>query len=468
MIRDDKTAPDLSALASLPGLDVLRLHARWLEPEVVSKLSTGEIRGLAALRLKRLYVEWKVSREQIESISTLSELQDLELGMEFLEKNQVPGEYLGALGRLPSLRRLRLSGFKFSDASMRAFESLRRLEELDVGDNHGITDAGVANLARLPNLRFLSIGRLGVAGLAALKSFPRLENLTLGTFEPTVAKADLSVLCNLKRLDFGGFAEEGGKTALPSNLRQLKVDIDRVDELDLQHCKSIESVDLRIFRNRLEGDDAAKRIIARWLIALPELRDLTLHDPTEAEVAAIAGLTSLRGLSLEASCMPSIADGGMRRLSALQNLESLCVQDDYGGGNKTFEVNAGMDVLPKLKQLRRLELRGLPAVTRDALANVWQMKRLRTLKLNLVGKADGSIDDMLARIGTLGELEDLSLSFVVRKTATDEGLKNLASLKRLRCLDLGDIGGYSDDALASLVSALPTLQVLKRTYKPGR
>ena len=45
-------------------------------------------------------------------------------------------------------------------------------------------------------------------------------------------------------------------------------------------------------------------------------------------------------------------------------------------------------------------------------------------------------------------------------------LKNLASLKKLRRLDMGTIRGYSDEALAALMRTLPNLRVVKRTYKP--
>ena len=92
------------------------------------------------------------------------------------------------------------------------------------------------------------------------------------------------------------------------------------------------------------------------------------------------------------------------------------------------------DVATGTTSLRRLGLTGsFPGVTAAGLAWVWEMKRLRTLKLNLYEHAgDWTLGVILPRLKVLSELEELSVSGAV----ADDGLASLADLKKLRRLDL--------------------------------
>ena len=69
----------------------------------------------------------------------------------------------------------------------------------------------------------------------------------------------------------------------------------------------------------------------------------------------------------------------------MRNLKTLEIKDYFDGLDDNLKVNAGLDVLPKLKNLRHLTLHGFPAVTSKSLANIWQLKQLRVLELNLAG-----------------------------------------------------------------------------------
>jgi hypothetical protein len=76
-------------------------------------------------------------------------------------------------------------------------------------------------------------------------------------------------------------------------------------------------------------------------------------------------------------------------------------------------------------------------------------------------------DDAFAYLGAMSELEELSITTPGGRV-TDKGLKSLAGLKKLRRLDLGKTGGYSDEALASLMRDLPDLEEVVRGYKRAR
>ena len=431
---------------------------------------------------------WSLTEEGFEALSTLRELEDLDLG--YARDRPMGDAGLIHLAKLRNLRRLDLEGVDLTGSSMKYIKPLKGLEELNLqrnpkitdaglpelkglmnlrelrlGDSSKITDAGVVQLRSLRNLRFVELYRIGPTGLAALKDLPHLDHLKIGSYDPGPGEPDLSVLRGLKWLEIMHVSGQDSRRAiLPPGLRRLDVPYSTAARLDLGSAKRMDQVAVHL--GRLPSDYDKPRDL-KWLSSLPELRELTLFGSFESDVKAVAGLTSLRRLNLTGNaCLPTIGDEGMRSLAGLSNLESLTLEDYYGGGIKELEVNAGMDVLPKLRNLRRLELRGLPAVTTPALANIWELKELRVLELHISGeRLDEPLHDGLAGINALSELEELSLPLTVRLRLTDDGLKNLASLKKLRRLDLGSIEGYTDDALASLMRALPDLQVLKRTYK---
>jgi hypothetical protein len=357
-------------------------------------------RRLAALpHLRRLGIYLDLNAADLRAISVLPHLEELDL----TNYHRAELEF-GGLAHLTSLRGLDLSNVGLTDSSMkyvRALLSLQKLNlrennqitdtgvtelkdllnltELCLGENNRITDAGVAQLKGLQALRFLDLDKLGAAGTGALAELPHLERLFVRTYEPASGKAGLSVLRDLEWLRIGDLACDNREAVrLPVDLRRLDMRFSMEPKLRLQSAQRIEHVQIALDR-RLRGGDREARDL-KWLGSLPALRELTLVRSIESDVKAIVGLNELRSLSIEGSdCVPPIGNEGMRALAELHNLESLKIEDYYGGGNKKMELNEGLDVLPKLANLRRLELQGIPAVTTKVLANIWQLKQLQIL-----------------------------------------------------------------------------------------
>ena len=158
----------------------------------------------------------------------------------------------------------------------------------------------------------------------------------------------------------------------------------------------------------------------------------------------------------------------MRALANLRNLESLKIIEYYGGGRADLEVDAGLDVLPKLGKLRRARAGGLsrgyeqsPGQCLGAEAPAYPQPSSRWRSPLRIP------DAAAARMNALSELEELSLSFVLRMNLTDAGLRDIATLEKLRTLDSGSVEGYTDEGLAFLMGALPNLRVLRFSVRPA-
>lgn len=438
----------LERVATFTNLDSLRLYCT--KPDCPGRLTAMGVRKLEALqRLRRLSIFFDLDEATVQAVCTLTGLEDLGLTGSYRASRN---KGLVHLRNLRNLRQLDLTAAGLSDDSLEYIEPIKSLEELNLCRNDGITDAGLGRLNGLSNLRILQLEQLGVTGLSSLRRLPRLEHLSIVTFSPGGEKADLSVLRGLKRLDL--YELDGDETVecrLPNSLRWLNVMYEIVGKLDLRSSQQIEHVQLGLSRNWPHQKDTRD---LRWLNSLPQLRELTLEDSTDSDLAAIAAITSLRFLTLRSGCSTTFGDEGMKALAGLTRLERLTIDD-------SMVTDAGIDVLRRLTSLKEIRLASTPKVTDRGMANIWMLKRLRSLDLDLrASSVQRSLDSILAGVNTLGELKELRIS----GTLTEDGLTRLAGLKKLRFLDLSSSSGYTDDALASLASALPDLQVMKRSY----
>ncbi len=271
------------------------------------------------------------------------------------------------------------------------------------------------------------------------------------------------MLRSLTALQIHVFGEKAGKVHLPENLRRLELMNDIAEKLNVESAPHIEYVRVALgMRGRTNGASGDLDLAGqtKWLRSLLELRELVLDGPADQDAQHVARLASLCALTVTSDC-PSIAisDSGMMALAELPKLESLEIENGWR------LTDTGMTLLRGLPSLRRLGLTGsFPGVTAAGLAWVWEMKCLRTLKLNLYEHAgDWTLGVILPRLKVLSELEELSVSGAV----ADDGLASLADLKKLRRLDLTHAVGYSDTGLESLVRSLPELRELRLSMRQG-
>ncbi len=435
--KSDVSDADLQHLARFPALDSLEVSTIWLGDGSVTPRGIQEIRGLRHLR--RLRPSMALPQGSLKAIGSFRQLEELDLDF----SAGIQGGQLAPLEGLTALRLLRLPRGAANDAALAHIEPLEALEELDLGRSPGVTDAGLVHLKGLRNLRSLDLSGTKVTdkGLSVLKDLPRLEHLGLGE---DCAQADVSAFHSLTSVRVpGGDTDGGTELRLPPGLRRLEFKPGGIDPHQLP--RQVQALKVHAY--------SGGPVDPKWLRSLPDLRELDMEGPLDEMMEAIDGLGSLHALTLF-DCMKRPTAADMRRIAELRQLESL--QLALYGSDMT---DAGMAELGGLLRLRHLRLEGFSGVNPEGWGWLVRLKGLRSLRLNL---GLGSADMLLSHVRTLGELEELSIH---EAQLTDEGLTKLAGLKRLRRLDLSGSRGFTDDGLAALMRALPSLDEVTLSYE---
>lgn len=445
---------DFKRLAVLRDLDTLNLYNDGHVPSrAIEKLS-------ALPRLRRVVLTGPVTADDIRVMSTFAQLEDLDVSIRSIGEDELESEAFGQLTKLRALRRLALGyrGGGLSDETLEFIKPLEQLEELDLSITGHITDVGLAKLRGLRELRILELEMLGATGLSAIEELPQLERLSIGTFVPTDRKADFSGLEHLKWLSLDTLAP--GREIdirLPPNLRGLTLSewwFHRKRRFNLLPALSqLESLRLE-FPARCAPD--SRRINLHWLGDLSELRELTLDDAIDTDLMSLPDLPSLRTLETSGQ-YGLISEAGLKTIvSRLPHLESLRTMTGW------LVTDAGMEPLRTMTSLRRLELEYTFGLSEKGLASIWELKDLRGLHVVLDDESlQGPVAGVVARLASLKELEELWLG----GNLSDENLRQLADLKKLRSLDLTYCKGFTDEALASLMDELPCLTTLKYTAR---
>jgi serine/threonine protein kinase/formylglycine-generating enzyme required for sulfatase activity len=199
----------------------------------------------------------------------------------------------------------RLVGIKLSekpdvtDATLEPFEGLSELSELDLSKSTALTDAGLAHLEPLTQLKFLSLyeTRITDAGIEHLRGLVRLESLWIQ--QTDVGDAGLAHLRDL------------------AQLRSLLIWGTHVTDAGLVHLEPLQRLEGLMLSGRDIGDAGLAH-----LKSLKQLKSLWLTETnvTDAGLAQLSGLPQLRDLNLRGS---RITDACVAQLQALKSLKSL-------------------------------------------------------------------------------------------------------------------------------------------------
>lgn len=465
---------DLQPLVALTTLESLQVRVPKGSNYGLTVEGIERLRDLP--RLQRLGLHGRLRDGCMEAIGSLRQLEDLDL----LACEGIKDKDLLHLRGLLRLRRLNLGALPLTDEGLACIGTLQSVEELGLRYVSGLTDNGLTRLKGLKNLRSLDLSdteiteaglpvlkdlktlrsldlrglRVTGTGASVLMALPHLEELNLSFYgdrdEAGLEPVDLSSWDRLRSLEIDRCSDgKVNSSRVPHKLQRLKLPGIMAETFNRQPPpQSLESVHVFLGPG-LAGD-------LTWLHMLPNLRELCLDDLDASMTKWIEGLRSLRALTVT-GCHPMVDEEGMRRIGQLPQLESLefIVFSDM--------TDTGMDALSHLMQLQRLKLTGIENVSDKGFACLRELKRLRALSLEFEYPPPRSVDGMLSHVQALGELEELALHGA---TLTDDDLKKLADLKKLRRLDLTDSHGYTDGGLWALMQALPNLQEVRRSYRP--
>jgi Leucine-rich repeat (LRR) protein len=215
----------------------------------------------------------------------------------------------------------------------------------------------------------------------------------------------------------------------------------------------------------------------RDLKALQDLEELDVNfcPISDDGMKSIAGLRKLKKLSISGA---KITDAGMREIAKLDNLQELSASGMLlNGPDRNEPRDAAIKELGRLSQLRKLDLSNTQTADESAgaFAGLPQLKVLHVFGTRIT---DNGLTE-LARLKKLEELKigysisDVGVSALAGNTSlqvlsvwnssrvTDKSVPSLSTLKSLRELDIGSTG-ISIKGRGELAKALPRCKIKKK------
>jgi len=281
------------------------------------------------------------------------------------------------------------------------FNRLADLHTLHIFDCRSFNDEMIGHLTGLERLRSLAITNSGLtdAGVETLvKAFPDLVEL------------DLSSNTNLT----------GTSLKLITGLEKLET--------------------LTLLQNRFND------LNTRRLSKMPQLRTLDLRGNMEAGDMTLEVIGKLPNLTALKHRSTAVTDAGLQGLAESKTLESLLIQDFV----ITNESGPQLAKLSKLSSLEVFRCQGFGSDGVLALADM-PLTRLTLRDLPDVGDAG------LAVLAKLPNLKRLYLHELA--SVGDEGLRQLGAAKQLEVLDIWSLPKMTD-ATIDIIAALPNLKEL--------
>jgi F-box and leucine-rich repeat protein 14 len=258
-----------------------------------------------------------ITDKAIGEIVTLKTLRHLDLR----HSPRLTAEGLARLKALPSLEVLDLGDCRMTDEGLKALSDLSGLTSLDVsGFRQGVTDAGLASVARLGRLQSLRVGMTHSDPAAVTDR--GLESL--------------SKLGDLRTLDLAGFGKITDEGI--AHLSKLA----RLARLSLLNCSNVTDAGLR------------------HLSSLRELSELNLWGVRISD-KGLTPLTTLPLTALDLMGHGGLTDEGMPALEELSGLTRLSI---IHGDRVT---DAGLESLSKIPRLQFLDLRWGERVTEEGI-----------------------------------------------------------------------------------------------------
>ena len=306
-----------------------------------------------------------------------------------------------------------------TDAVCPEIAKFKSLQTLDLGVTQ-VTDAGMAQLQGLSNLKSLSLPVSATdKSMAVVGRFSNLETLHISQNRITEKGiAELKQLKNLKTLTLSNLDANNSGGIVDALIHGGPAHTNNFTDRGLAHLAelpSLESLDI----------SGNPRITGTGLAGFKSLKAVTLNGNglTDAGLKSVARLTTLQSLNLNLSGNKGITDAGIAELKSLQHLlPSLDLSD-------TRVTDAGLKELAALQGLQALNLNHT-SIGDDGLAELKRLPALKSIELQSTNITDAGAK----HLSEFPALESVDLWGTL---VTEVGLHELPHLKRL----LAPVGG---------------------------
>jgi hypothetical protein len=325
---------------------------------------------------------------------------------------------------------------QLTDAALELVAGVETLTSLDASGSRALTDAGIAQLARLPKLEHLDLGSTSITdrGLAVLRALPRLRSLSVAWTRISDAAVEHVAGCDeLHRLDLSG--TETGDVAIAAlagkrELRWLSTGQRLTDAgLPLLHelptFKTWRGGEVSIGLTSYEA--APNQLLLRGAITdrgmrqlrgLDGLFGLNVDDArlgfTAAALEPLVGLPNLGWLAVDAK------DDWMPLIAAMPALRFLGAQDTVAGDD-------GFVALSRSRSIEYLWGRRCHNLRRRGFTALAKMPRLRALSVSC-----RNVDDIgVAALPSFPALREL-----MPMDVPDAGYRHIAQCSALEALIL--------------------------------
>ena len=358
------TGTCLELLAEAPLLESLELR------------DCNEITRLHELSRIRRLKHLTLVADDVLSLTPLRECRNLE-SVKLGNNSSIDDSSMKVLGQVRTLKSIDLSKTAVTDEGLAELAKLPNLEELKLEDCENITGEGFEEFASphgLKELNLRGVRKLNDAGLAELAKFEDLENLLL--YQNVAVKRDgFRCLNSMKKLKLLSCPETNIRDEhlqAMDGIRSLKAiwlpecpnisgrGIDFLTQsqgvvrIKLNKCRKIDSPDLEVlakFKNLEELYIANTRIRNNGIAKLCELKKLQTLDVSGnhwLEDAAFEKLQNSSMSKLTATGLPKLTNAAFLFASKMKKLNSLSLtahKGMNGDGLKAFVDN------PRLKSL---------------------------------------------------------------------------------------------------------------------
>lgn len=228
-------------IARFTGLRVLRLNGK----DGDTSISDDGVKALAACKsLKVLALDdLFVGSDGLAALTGLTNLEELYVAGTIIDDHSCQ-----LIADIPLLKKLRLARNQVTDDALATLSACSSLEELDLSEDSKITDAGMAHLAKLVQLKKLNLWRVLISdeGALALAPLTKLEWLNLDNTK--LSDTGMPLLQQMTALTF---------------LHLGSTQITAASAPALYHLKSLK--DLKITRTALAASDAAVAELHKFL-----------------------------------------------------------------------------------------------------------------------------------------------------------------------------------------------------------